>query len=173
MIQSRHLSRPMILLAATLILFPIMEVIISSLPFRIGNTQWRFGVEGLLSGALFFQMIGILILLASATFGESSRLAKSALWTSVLMAVLLIALSASFALDALQLYSTLPEKVRPSFRHATILSVLRSLVSLAVLVSVAIAARRLSREVRPAKASAADSALISRSTAAPPIRPAM
>lgn len=173
MSQSRHLTLPMTVLALLLMIFPMIEVFVTSLPMRIGVAQWRFGVEGLVTNGLFFPLIGILLLLAAAGHAESPRRMTVVFWVGVFMAVALLALMASFTLDALQLYAVIPAKTRPSFRHAVGLALARAFLAVLTLGVVAAAAKRMSREARPARAGTPESALIARAMPVPPIRPAL
>lgn len=86
-----------------LVLVPLADVAIRSMTGEFGSLQWRFGLVGILFGNLGTVVLGLgLAGLIAALVGNRGTL-RGVGFFAILLAVVLVALMALFALDALQM----------------------------------------------------------------------
>ena len=88
--------------ALMLILMPIADISLRSLTAEAGSLQWRFATVGLMFGNLGTVVLGVGLLGFAATLAGARGLLRGVGFFSIALAVLIVALMALFALDALQ-----------------------------------------------------------------------
>src|SRR5712692_6641542 len=103
-----RLVAPGYLLAALLVVVPLVDYLASIWPPRLGEVQWRYASEGLLAGFLLTPYLGLALASGVAAWREHGRALQ---WfgrlTRVAVAVLVV-VSGDFALNVLQLRETVP-----------------------------------------------------------------
>lgn len=95
------------LLAAALVLSPLLNLALSVWPLQPSNVGWRFGALGLLSGGLTVALIGMLLLAALTSMAEQRVGLRAVAVVSALGALLIVAVVGLFLLDALELRNSI------------------------------------------------------------------
>jgi hypothetical protein len=86
-----------------LIVVPLTDITLRSLVAEAGSLQWRFGTVGLLFGNLGTVILGLGIAGLAATLSGSRGILRTVGFVALALAVVMLALMALFALDALQM----------------------------------------------------------------------
>jgi hypothetical protein len=84
------------------ILFPLVDLLSSLLPFHLENATWRFGAAGLISNYFMGASIELFLMVLMALFGRQRRALLVLAVVCVGVAVVLLGGAAMFALDAVQ-----------------------------------------------------------------------
>ena len=88
--------------ALMLILMPIVDISLRSLTAEAGSLQWRFATVGLMFGNLGTVVLGVALLGFAAVLTGARGLLRGVGFAAIALAVVIVALMALFALDALQ-----------------------------------------------------------------------
>lgn len=150
------LATPSYVIAAILIVIPLVDTALALLPLRPGELAWRFGALGLGSQALMTPLLGGLLALVTATvFGHRRglRVVQIVAW---LAAVLLVVAIALFLLDAIQMRASVRPEVKGAFDKASAVALVKYFVGAAIAVIFAMASQRAIKRTRTATASGAD-----------------
>jgi hypothetical protein len=91
------------LIAAILVLFPLMEVALAAWPLRPESVTWRYGTTGIFSRALMTPLLGLLLASGLALLANQSRTLRALAVTSAVVAFFLLFSSGRFLLDALHM----------------------------------------------------------------------
>lgn len=94
-------------LVALLWFIPLIDFVGNVWPLRPGDTQWRFGSEGLLAGFLLTPFLGLALAAALAAWRENAGTMRFLGWMAGLAALALIVICGDFALNAVQIRSTI------------------------------------------------------------------
>lgn len=131
---NKPLARAGNLLAAILVIIPLVDGIMQLLPLRLGDERWRFGAVGSFSNLLLVPLVGLLLGIAVATFTDGRRTKRIIGTICGILAFGLAALSVLFILDYFQVRTI----VNPKFQHATAVAttsaLLKNCVSIITLV---------------------------------------
>jgi hypothetical protein len=159
-------NRPLLaaayLVAALMIVMPMLEVGLSVWPVRAGQTSWRFGTVGLLSQAVMTPLLGILLLTGLALALGQRRLL---LVTSILTAVLglkLLAIVPLFALDAIQMRVQVRPDAHRAFDLSALLAAIKLMAVLVVSILVAVGTWKARKQLRRAVPSGREESIIAR-----------
>jgi len=158
MIRYRFLMWPGYIVAALLILIPIIDTGLSAVPFHPSNVGWRFGAVGVYSRALMTPILGLWILLALAALFEHATVLRIAAIASGILGIILIGILALFALDAVQLRSSVAVQIRKGFDVSTLVAMAKYAVAAVFLLLVARVSWKAAKKFgmvqpRPAKGS--------------------
>lgn len=121
----KRMAGPCYLLAALLVVVPLMDAAAGVLPPGPNALFWRYGATGMLSRGLLDPALGLLLASLVAIFAEHRRLRTFLtvlLSLASLVALLMIGL---FVLDGMQMRGQVSPKMKTNFTIATILGVLR------------------------------------------------
>lgn len=121
---NKPLARAGYLLAAILVIIPIVDGSMQFLPLRLGEERWRFGAVGTLSNIMLVPLLGFLLAIAVATFTDSRRIKRVIGTICGILAFCLAAVSVLFILDYFQVRTI----VTPQFQHATAVATTSALV---------------------------------------------
>ena len=102
------LSGPLYLIALLLIATPLIDFAANAWPARAGDVAWRYGAVGLLSGYVLTPLLGLGLAGAIAVTLEHRLVLRSLVIISWVGALVLVAASVDFSLDALQLRHNVP-----------------------------------------------------------------
>jgi hypothetical protein len=123
--------RGAVAVATMVMVFFAVDLVAALWPIRPGLMQWRYGAGGFVSGSLVTVSFALLVFVAvTADTGLRVRQAMG----SVLMlgALLLLATTGMFVLDALQLRRTVQPEMKTSFDATTARSVFKLLAGATV-----------------------------------------
>lgn len=102
LVDARTLSRVATLcyiVAATVLLFVLTDILAVAWPFRPGAVSWRYGVIGLVSGGLYNPLVAMLLAFLGASLAGHRTAFRAVLGAAALGSIMLLAMVAVFALD--------------------------------------------------------------------------
>ncbi|MEP7000496.1 MAG: hypothetical protein ABI969_08445 [bacterium] len=126
--DNRQLAPAAYLVAAALIVFPLYDSGISLSPWNTASAQWRFGAVGLLSNTLMIVALGAFITVVTAVASKHDRARRVLGYTCWIIAVVLLASIAAFALDAVQARSQIRPDMMLSYQLASLTAEVKLLV---------------------------------------------
>jgi hypothetical protein len=124
--QYRPFLLALYLVGALFIVGSLSEPIFQIWPLRLGEVSWRFGAAGLMAGGMIGLVFGLTWLMGVAAVLEHRRVLRGLAVVNLVMAVVLTGACVLFALDFLQVRST----VNPQLRGSLDLTVLRAMLIL-------------------------------------------
>lgn len=134
-------------LAALLFLQPFIEAFSATWPPRMEEVGWRFAVTGILYTMLPTVLFALLIAAIAAFFlGHRTGLRVVGV-ISLILGVVIILLTASFALDALQLRRIVRTEAKGGYDLAGIKAVVTALLAIASCAALGVGAFRATRRV--------------------------
>ena len=143
---ARHLRAPGYLFFGIAMLLPVLDLLISIYPFRIGTVVWRFGAVGLLSSAVGAPLLVLFFVFALALFAGDRKVVIAVGVLAALIALLLISGSGSFVLDALQMKRRVQAAAQERFMMASAQAMLKLVLESITAIVLALSAfRALSR----------------------------
>ena len=145
-----HLAWPTYQVAFVLVTIPVVESVLSILPLKLGDMQWRFGSTGLFSRALLTPLLGILLAFAVASLLEHRAVLRALAILSALTGILLSAVLLLFLLDALQMRASVNPRLRTVFDLTTVLAAVKYLAATTALCTLSIGGWKGSRRRSPA-----------------------
>jgi hypothetical protein len=109
------------LMAFILVVVPLVDAAVSTMPFHVRNVQWRFGAIGLFTNTLLTPGVGFMLAVVTAALLQHLRIQRVLTVVSWIAAVALVGLLVVFALDALQTRAMVrPEMMRPFVLASTV-----------------------------------------------------
>lgn len=157
------------LVGMLLILLPFGEAILSTQPFTPTSLPWRYGATGIMSSALLTPMLGLLLIAMVAALLEHRRVLRTAAVLSLAAAVVLLAASGLFALDAIQLRAQVIPAARGSFQTATALTFLRIIALIVTAGVLGLAAWKASRPLGRSSKKGGPAPLLRRGRSSEPV----
>ena len=137
-------------LAALLFLQPFIEAFSATWPPRAAEVGWRFAVTGILYTMLPTVLIALLIAAVAAFFlGHRTGLRIVGV-IALVLGVVVILLTASFSLDALQLRRIVRPEAKGGYDLAGIKAVITALLAIASCTALGVGAFRATRRIGPA-----------------------
>ena len=125
----RQLAPAAYLVAAALVIFPLLDSAMSLMPWKAGSTQWRFGAIGLISNTLMIVCLGALIAVGMSVLANHEagrRVLGKISWT---LAVLLLIGIVAFAMDAVQARRQIRADLLSSYQLASIMAEVKLLTA--------------------------------------------
>ena len=138
----RHIRVPGYLFLGIATVLPLLDLLISVYPLRPATVVWRFGAVGLLSSAIGAPLLVLFFVFALAVFAGDRKIITTVGIVSVIIALMLIAGSGSFALDALQMKRRVQEAAQQKFMMASVQALLKLLLEAASAIVLAFSAFR-------------------------------
>lgn len=137
------LTGPLYLVAALLVVFPIVDYVLSVPPPAMSDVQWRFAAVGLLSNYTLTPILGLAMAFVISAFLKHHSLQRWLVVACLSLAVILIALSLGFVLDSLQVRASVPEEGRAAFASAWKRAFIKHALATVALVYMGLRARRM------------------------------
>jgi hypothetical protein len=144
----KPLVLPGYVVASILIILPIFDSTMMVFPFNPGNALWRYGAAGLISNALIFPSIGLLLLLFLGVLSAHYRFLKWFGFACILAAVLTLIGLALFGLDAFEARSTISTAAKLGFAIASLTAAGKLTLAATVMVLAGRAALKAGRQSR-------------------------
>lgn len=128
------------LLAAVLVVFPLVEVGLAGWPPRPGSVAWRYGTISILTRALMTPLLGLAIASGLGLLLRQPRMVRTLAVISALVSFFLLFTSARFLLDALHMTAQVGADAvaRSTLNATTIPAMFRLLVGFAATVLLAV-----------------------------------
>jgi len=160
--MSQTVPRPLLSagygIGAMLLVLPVAELSLRFFPMQPGAVNWRFGAAGLLSNAVVLPVIGMAVLMATASLMEQRLMVRVASVVNLLGGLALWVVSVFFVLDALQLRGIVRPEMARSYDVAAAKALLSLLLAGAVALWLAVGGWRATRLPRGSAARAQRSA---------------
>lgn len=141
----RSIAAPLYFIGALLIVLPTVDLLLNVWPLQPGDFRWRFGVVGLLASYLLTPILGVAVLGATSVLLPSTLARRTVATIHLVGAALLVAATALFGLDLLQLRPALSPEAVTSFDVANVRAILKLLLGAVALAWMGIAGLRPSR----------------------------
>lgn len=116
---ARRIRVPGYLFLGIAMILPILDLLVSVYPIRLGTVVWRFGAVGLLSSAIGAPLLVLFFIFALAVISGDRRVITAVAIVAAIIALLLVAGTGSFALDALQMKRRVQEAAQQRFMMAS------------------------------------------------------
>jgi hypothetical protein len=114
----RRLRAPGYLILGIAMVFPLLDLLVSVLPLRPATVVWRFGAVGLLSSAIGAPLLILFFIFVLAYFSGDRKVMVVCAAIAALIALLMIGMGGTFALDALQMKRRVQAAAQPKFLMA-------------------------------------------------------
>jgi hypothetical protein len=147
------LAVPVYLVAAILILFPLMDTLLSVWPLQVGEVAWRFGAVGLFSRAMMTPLLGLLMAFTVAMLLEQRTMVRVLAVAGGLSALIIAGTSVFFLLDAVQMRAQVNPQAKTAFDVASVVALAKYGITISILVVFAIVGWKQSRGSRKAASS--------------------
>ncbi len=147
-LNQRTLSHALYVVAAMLIVIPLSDALPVLWPLRAGTTEWRFGVVGILSGALTLPLLGAFLVLAAAGLLGHRQVLAVAAWLAFVLAAVLVLAAGLFAMDFIEVRARLRPEARPLMLGAAEKAAFKLALGAIVAVVLGFSARRIARRLR-------------------------
>lgn len=151
----KSLRWPAYLTIALLVLFPMMDAVLTIWPLRVGEVAWRFGAVGIFSRALMTPLFALVLAYALALLLEQRIAQRIISGLSVLAALTLFSASIFFVLDTLQMRNQVQAQMKTAFDVASSVALGKIVIVASVALLLGILAFRTSRKPAPARRAAA------------------
>jgi hypothetical protein len=117
-----------------LVFWPVADLVTSTWPVQLDSLQWRYGFMGLLAGFLHTPILGVTLAMALAYALRHGTVMRILAALELVCAAGLALVLVFFALDVVQLRSTVPADRLPSFQVGALIAELKHFTSFIALV---------------------------------------
>lgn len=150
---ARPIGQLLVAVSVFLILVPLMNVGLQVVPWRPGDSNWRFGAWGFMLGAMTFPVVGIGLLGVGAVVQESLAVVRVAVVVASLFLVGAVVGLADFVIQGSALKSAATEAtMKALFEQEIRRTVLVSVVALPALAMMTFGSYKLLKGMRSAVA---------------------
>lgn len=141
----KSLAPALYAVGTVLFLFPLLDLLLTLLPFERASAEWRFGAAGFGLQTLTSQILALGLLMTVAVMADHRRVARTIGFVCLLIALVAAGVTVSATLDFLQIRRTVPVVAKPRFDYAGIKFLLQGVLGIPVLAGLAIAGFRATR----------------------------
>jgi hypothetical protein len=114
------LVAPLYFVAFLLIATSALDFVLSIVPLRTGDVQWRFASLGLLSGFLLTPLLGVALTMGVAQWARHARVQRLLAIVNLSLTVFFVILFVAFILDVFQLRGIVQPDAEEAFAAAAI-----------------------------------------------------
>lgn len=115
------------------VLVPLGDFVGNLYPFQMSSLGWRYGAEGVLSSFTLMPLLALAGIAAVAAVADNRRILRTAAVVSLAAGSLLVVLSLSFVLDAVQLRRQAPADAVGTFDLGVVKALAKHLVTIVAL----------------------------------------
>jgi hypothetical protein len=148
--RRHHLGSAANILAALLVLVPLVDYVANVWPVRPSEIGWRYAAEGLWAGFLLTPCLGLALAVGVAVWRAHAGTLRVLAAVMILAAVALVPLGIDFVLSAAQLRHSAPPEALARFQAGAIKVTIQYLLVIAGLAAAGVAVTRAARLVRDA-----------------------
>lgn len=141
----RGLAWPFYLTGLAIIAFPALEFILTILPVSPTVLSWRYGTVGLLARSALTPMVGLVIILGTATLLEHVWVQRAVMVVGMVAAAAFLLTAALFVLDLLQFRVDIRAAAKRAYDASSAVVLLKLLGESCVLAAFGASGRRLTR----------------------------
>lgn len=131
------------MVAALLVVVPLVDYVLSVPPAQLSDVQWRFAAVGLLSNYTLTPILGLAMALVISAFLKQYSLQRWLVAAILSLAAILIALSLGFVLDAAQVRASVPVDGRAAFSSAWKRALIKDVLAAGALGYMGLRARKM------------------------------
>lgn len=142
--------------AATLVLFPVMDLVANAWPLDPGRVNWRYGAYMLLSGFVLTMLLGMAVAVFIGRAAGHRRTVRTLAALGALTGAVLLAAAIAFALDALQLRAGVAAEARTQFGIGAVKAIAKNTTAAVGFLWIAWAGWRGSGKAQKRRARSAD-----------------
>jgi len=147
-VPARAVARTGYLIGLLLIILPLVDTVPVLFRPHVADVRWRFGVEGIMSGALMTPLFGVFVLMAAAAVLDHRRILRLLAALSGVAALCLVAAAVLFALDMGQVLHAAPPAGRGDISSASLKALTKMVLSAMVAAGYTAVVWRASRAER-------------------------
>jgi len=141
----RAIAWPVYLAGILTALLPMVDLLASVWPPRLGQVEWRFGTLGLLSGFTLSPLLGLIMCMAAAAVLEHRIVQRVLAVFALIGAAKMAAIIVIFSLDWLQFRAAAPADARTGMDVGSVKAIIKHALVAASLIWLGIAGWRASR----------------------------
>jgi hypothetical protein len=141
------IARALYVIAIMLIVIPLGDALPVLWPPHPGAANWRFGVIGILSGALMTPLLGTFLALAAAALLDHRLVLAVGQWLLFALVVVLVIATGLFALDFLEVRARIQEQARAAALGASAKAVWKLGIGGVVSLVLGVCARRMAKRL--------------------------
>jgi chromate transport protein ChrA len=149
----RAIAWPVYLAGILTALLPMVDLLASVWPPRLGQVEWRFGTLGLLSGFTLSPLLGLIMCMAAAAVLEHRIVQRVLAVFALIGAAKMAAIIVIFSLDWLQFRAAAPADARTGMDVGSVKAIIKHALVAASLIWLGIAGWRASRREHRARRS--------------------
>ena len=123
------LAGPLYLVAALLVVVPLVDYFLTVPPAEFDKVQWRFSALGLLSGHLLMPVVGLGLAFVISAVLKHHALQRIMVFVCLTIAMLLLGLSIVFLNDVMELRTAVTNDGRAAFASAWQRAVIKMVLS--------------------------------------------
>ena len=148
----RKISSGLYLIAALLIVVPIIDFVTSIFPYLPSSTKWRFASSSLFAGFLLTPLLGVALAMLVAGLMNHRFVLRWIGILSFLVAAALLAVTALLALDVVELRATSDQEVKMAIVISGARAVFKNIVMAGSLAFIGLGCRGASNAMEPPRA---------------------
>ena len=145
MLPYRRLAWPFYLTGLAIVVFPALEFVLTILPLSPTILSWRYGAVGLLARSSLTPLVGLVIILGTATFLEHVWVQRAVTVVGLVGAAAFLLATLLFALDLVQFRGEVREAAKRAYDASGTVVLLKLLVESGVLAAFGASGRLLTR----------------------------
>lgn len=161
-----RIERPLYVCFLITMAVPLVDFVGNVYPFQLSSLGWRYGAEGLLSSFTLMPLMALALFTAVAAIADNRRTLRILAIVALAAGSLLVVLSLSFVLDAVQLRRQAPADSLPLFDLGVIKALAKHLITLVGLVWIGLSGLGASQKTETAGKSREAAPLITNSSKA-------
>ena len=146
----KYLAVPGYLIAALMVVIPIVETALGVLPIRAADVTWRVGALGLMSRSILTPIIAMLGALVLATVLEQRGVQRGISIAAGVLATLILIIAVVFSIDVVQMAATIRPEGKPALKFAATEALVKYVLFTIALLTLARAAWKASATSRSA-----------------------
>ncbi len=143
-----HIAWPLYLTGLVIIVFPLLEFVLTVWPPSPGVLSWRFGTAGLLGRSIMTPMVGLVIVFATAAFLGHTRVQRAVMVLGFAGTVALLLVTGLFALDLVQFRAQVRAGSKAAYDVSSVVTMLKFLAAAVVMLAFGLSGLRSLRHAR-------------------------
>ena len=145
MTRYRRLAWPFYLTGLAIVAFPALEYVLTILPLSPSVVSWRVGAVGLLARSSLTPLVGLVIILGTATLLEHLWVQRAVMLVGMVAAAAFLLTALLFALDLIQFRGDVREAAKRAYDASSAVVVVKLLAEACILAAFGASGRLLTR----------------------------
>jgi hypothetical protein len=141
----RPFAVPGYLILAAMIVFPLIDTVLTVWPFRVSEVSWRFGATGIFSRGLLSPLFGLILVFGLALIFEHRIVQRAVAVVAAILVPVFASACILFALDAVQMRGQVQPQMQTPFDVASLVAFAKLVVMMVISGALGMAALRGAR----------------------------